>query len=226
VLCENECIEGPVLSCSGICIVFFGPDGCGKTSVAEGVKRALAGTFPLERGLHCHWKPIRPKGSGVAPTVDPHRVPPRSRMLSLAYFVYHYLPFIWGWWGHVNPALRKGGLVMIDRYYYDFFVDLRRYRLNLPRWVVNLGFVFIKKPELVFCLDADPEILQARKKEVSFEECKRQREAYRALAEKLPNGHVIDASQPLEKVVRDVQSVVLNYLAERTRCRSLHRVKF
>jgi thymidylate kinase len=65
-------------------------------------------------------------------------------------------------------------------------------------------------------LDADPEILQARKKEVSLEECARQREAYRALAEKLPNGHVIDASQPLEDVVRDVQSIVLNYMAERT----------
>ena len=73
----------------------------------------------------------------------------------------------------------------------------------------------MKKPDLVFCLDAEPEVLQARKKEVSFEECKRQREAYRALARKLPNGHVIDASRPLETVVHDVQTIILHFMAER-----------
>ena len=195
--------------------MFFGPDGCGKTSVAEGVKVGLKDMFPLERGLHCHWKPV-PRREGAAPLDDPHAVPPRNALLSFVFFVYHYLLFIWGWWLHVTPALSKKGLVIIDRYYYDFFVDQRRYRLNLPQWIVKLGFVFVKKPDLVFCLDADPEILQARKKEVSFEECARQRNAYRDLVEQLPNGHMIDASQPLEKVVHDVQSIVMNFMAGRT----------
>jgi thymidylate kinase len=207
----------------GISVVFFGPDGCGKTSVADGLKQNLLKTFYPERSLHCHWKPI-PQQKGSAPTEDPHAIPPRGRALSLVYFIYHYLPFIWGWWRYIKPVLFKNGLVIIDRYYYDFFVDLRRYRLNLPQWIVKLGFVFVKKPDLVFCLDADPEILQARKQEVSLEECKRQREAYRALAQKLPNGHVIDASQPLDDVVRDVQSIVLNYMAERTAKRMRRRV--
>ena len=136
--------------------------------------------------------------------------------MSLIYFTYHYLPFIWGWWRSVKPVLFKNGLVIIDRYYYDFFVDLRRYRLHLPQWIVKLGFVFVKKPDLVFCLDAEPEILQARKKEVSFEECSRQREAYRELTSRLPNGHVIDASQSLDKVIQDVESLALKFMAERT----------
>ena len=79
-----------------------------------------------------------------------------------------------------------------------------------------MGCLFVKKPDLVFCLDADPEILQARKAEVSFEECHRQREAYRALAKGLSDGHVIDASQDLDAVVRDVQEMVLAYMEERT----------
>lgn len=204
---------------TGLSCVFFGPDGCGKTSVAEGLEVCLGKTFAPEKGLHCHWKPVRQRGERVAPNENPHGKPARSPLMSLAYFVYHYLPFVWGWWVDVTPVLFRNGLVIIDRYYYDFFVDLRRYRLNLPQWIVKLGFVFVKKPDLVFCLDADPEILQARKKEVSFEECTRQREAYRALAKKLPNGHVIDASQPLDDVVRDVQTIVLNFMAERTATR-------
>jgi thymidylate kinase len=201
----------------GLSVVFFGPDGCGKTSVADGLKRALESTFPLEKGIYCYWKPVVPKGISI-PTADPHGKPPRIPLLSFIYFVYHYLPFLWGWWVYVHPAVSRGGLVVIDRYYYDFFIDLRRYRLNLPQWIIKLGFVFVKKPDLVFCLDADPEILQARKKEVSFEECKRQREAYRALAQKLPNGHVIDATQPLGKVVQDVQEVVMEFICNRHGC--------
>ncbi len=170
--------------------------------------------FPLDRGLHCHWKPI-PRIEGAASLEDPHAAPPRNVFLSVVYFVWHYLPFVWGWWVYVSRVLRRGGMVIIDRYYYDFFVDQRRYRLNLPRWILRLGFVFVKKPDMVFCLDADPEILQARKKEVSFAECARQRKVYRALTEKLPNGHVIDASQPLEKVVQNVQGIVLDFMAER-----------
>lgn len=200
----------------GISVVFLGPDGCGKTSVADGLKGRLEKTFCPERGIHSHWKPIRSKGASFAPTEDPHGKPSRNSLMSLAYFIYHYLPFIWGWWIHVKPVLFKNGLVIIDRYYYDFFVDRQRYRLNLPQWIVRLGFVFVKKPDLVFCLDADPEILQARKKEVSFDECSRQRNAYRKLAEELSDGHVIDASQPLEKVVQDVQRIVLEYMVERT----------
>jgi thymidylate kinase len=75
--------------------------------------------------------------------------------------------------------------------------------------------VFVNKPDIVFCLDADPEVLQERKMEVSFEECKRQREAYRALASRLSTGHVIDASQELDAVVRDVQKIILVYMNER-----------
>lgn len=206
----------PTTVYTGLSVVFFGPDGCGKTSVAEGLKAAVEKTFSLNNGLHCHWKPVRPKGESNSPTEDPHGKPVRCLPASIAFFVYHYLPFIWGWRLHVKPVLFKGGLVIIDRYYYDFFVDPRRYQLNLPQWIVKLGFVFVKKPDLVFCLDADPEILQARKKEVSFEECTRQREAYRMLAERLPNGHVVDSSQPLEDVVKDVQKVILEYMADRT----------
>ena len=102
-------------------------------------------------------------------------------------------------------------------------ISLRGFRLQKwPMFLHHHGSIFVKKPDLVFCLDADPEILQARKEEVSFEECTRQREAYRELASNLLNGHVIDASQPLEKVVQDVQRIVLEYMAGRTK-RRMHR---
>lgn len=205
----------------GICIVFFGPDGCGKTSVAQELKQGLSTTFPVDQNVHLHWKPSifkwwKGKGGDLNfQNPDPHMKAPRGRAASLLFFAIHVFEYVLGWWIRVHPALFKNRLVMIDRYYYDFYVDMRRYRLNLPIWMLDLAFFFIRKPDMVFCLDADPEILQSRKKEVSFDECTRQRNAYRDLTEKLPNGYVIDASQPLRAVARDIEAQVLVYMTER-----------
>jgi hypothetical protein len=36
------------------------------------------------------------------------------------------------------------------------------------------------------------------------------------LVERMPNGHVVDASKPLSHVVTEVEGIVLDYMAART----------
>jgi thymidylate kinase len=62
-------------------------------------------------------------------------------------------------------------------------------------------------------------VLHSRKKEVPFEETARQRRAYLEMVRGMKNGVVIDASQPLDKVAADVNRVVVDYMAKRTRKR-------
>ena len=203
----------------GLVVAFIGPDGSGKSSVAEGSMERLQPTFGREKSRYIHWKPsvLRPKqDQGGPPVVDPHGKPPRHPLVSLVYFSFHLLDFVLGSRLHLRPVTFRNGLVMIDRYYYDFFVDRQRYRLDIPEALVELGYYLVERPDLVIYLDAPPEVLQARKQEVPFEETARQRDAYFALVERLPNGHVVDASAPLEKVIDEVEGVVLGYLAERT----------
>jgi thymidylate kinase len=69
---------------------------------------------------------------------------------------------------------------------------------------------------LVILLDAPPEVLFARKQEVSFEEVNRQREEYMNLARSLRNSHTVDASRPLVGVVSEVEKIILDYMAART----------
>ncbi len=206
----------------GISIVFLGTDGCGKTSAARMLKQQFSGTYPMDQTMHLHWKPNVLKwwkGNGGDQTPlnpEPHLQPPRSQVVSLVYFAIHLFEFIVGWWIKIYPSLLKNRMILIDRYYYDFFVDLKRYRLKLPQWLLWVGFVFVPKPDLVFCLDADPEILYERKQEVPLNECRRQREAYRQLTEKhLPNGYVVDASQSLDKMADDVELITRAHLMER-----------
>jgi thymidylate kinase len=69
---------------------------------------------------------------------------------------------------------------------------------------------------LVILLDAPPGVIQARKQEVSPEETARQLEAYLRLVEKMPNGHVVDASKPLSEVVTEIEGIVLDYMSAST----------
>ena len=153
--------------------------------------------------------------SGEAVT-NPHGKPPRNAIVSLACFEVHWLEFFLGWLLRVRPVVFKGGLVLIDRFYYDFFVDQRRYRLRVPRIIVRCGYALLPKPDLVFLLDASPEILQLRKQEVAPAETARQRAAYGELVKNFKNGVIVDASQPPEKVAADIELAVLDFLATRT----------
>ena len=106
-------------------------------------------------------------------------------------------------------------LVIFDRYYHDLIADPCRYRYGAPlSWARLLGRA-VPQPDLVFILDAPPEIIQARKQEVPFAESARQRAAYLALVPYLRAAHVIDAAQPLSQVVADVRGIVLMRLEAR-----------
>jgi thymidylate kinase len=105
--------------------------------------------------------------------------------------------------------------VIHDRHLIDAVVDPHRYRYSGPTWLLHLIWWFVPRPDLIILLDAPPEMLQARKQEVSFEESARQREAYRSLVGRMVNGHIVDAARPLEEVVHSVHSLILRHLSAR-----------
>ena len=202
----------------GLCIVLCGADGSGKSTIGNALVSELSGTFNPVKGRQFHWKPPVFSGSrqaARAPVTDPHRTPPRNAFLSLIYFIVHWLEFFLGSYLRIRPVTSRGGLVLIDRYYYDFLVDQQRYRLRVPQWLVRLGLLFLKKPDLVLLLDAPAEVLHSRKQEVDLAEIRRQREAYLNMVKSLPNGHVVKAAQSVEDVVKDIKKLILQFMAER-----------
>jgi thymidylate kinase len=206
----------------GIFVVLCGPDGCGKSTIAEDIVSDLAGTFSPLKSRQYHWKiPVFSKQrlANRAPVSDPHSKPPRGRVMSLLFFAAQCIEFVIGSRILARAITFRGGLVLIDRYYYDFFIDPRRYRLRVPGWLVSLGYAFVKKPDLVFLLDAPAEVLQSRKKEVPLAETERQRRDYRALFERIPQARVIDAAKPARDVSREVERTILDWMTKRTRTR-------
>ncbi len=200
----------------GVSVVFLGPDGAGKSSTIEAIGPKLADIFPRSgcRGFAPGLLAFLRRGKGS--TSEPHGRPARSLPASLSrlvyWFAYHTFSFL-----PLRLALARSTLVLYDRHFVDILVDQKRYRYGGPIWMLQLLWRIIPKPDLVILLDAPPEILQARKQEVPLEITARQRQAYLTLVQNLPNGRIVDASQPLARVIDQTCEVIMRYAAERTR---------
>jgi len=206
---------------AGVSVALLGPDGSGKSTVTRALLESA--DLPLYRhyGRCIHWKPevfprLRERDWRPPAAVAPHARPPRNPLASGAYFLVHLTEFLIGAAVRIWPTLYVNGLVVLDRYFYDFFVDPARYRLRFPASLLEVGCRFLPSADLVFVLDAPAATLLGRKAEVPAEEAERQRAAYCRLQDRLPNATVVDASQPLECVVDDIRRRLIEYLSVRT----------
>ena len=193
------------MSARGRFVALLGPDGCGKSSVLAGVAAALAPEFS---GVEArHFRPQARWGAGT-PVAAPHALPPRSAALSALKLALEWARFRAGHRTVVRPRLRRGELVLFDRYYHDLLADPRRYRYGGPAWLARWVGRRVPAPDLFVVLDAPPEVLQARKAEVPPAESAAARAAYLALAAALPRARVVDGARPLARVVEEVAALV------------------
>lgn len=199
---------------AGLHVSVLGPDGAGKSTLIEHITDQVASAFRRITVFH-----LRPCFIGRkvndSPVTDPHGKPPYPTWLSVLKIPYYVLDYNLGYLFKVRPLLVEENLVLFDRYYHDLLVDPRRYRYGGPAWVVRLFRRFVPEPDLFFILDVPEELLLARKLEVSREEVRRQREAYRRLAAELPNAILLDGSRPSGEVAHSAGKVLLDSMHER-----------
>jgi len=199
----------------GLVIALFGPDGVGKSAVIEQLKTSLGPAFPAVAQYH-----FRPqfghRQNGRAQVTDPHGRAPRGFFISLLKLIYWLLDCWCGYLIAIRPGLRQSRLVIFDRYFPDVVVDPRRYRLpasvmGFAKWLVRLA----PGPDLHVLLDAPVAVIQRRKAEVSHAETLRQRAAYLAMFQLLPDKLIVNADRPVDEVARHVATAVFLLLTSR-----------
>jgi thymidylate kinase len=208
-----------VLQPTGGWIAFIGPDGCGKSSVIEPVIAALSPAFTKVVRFHMRPKSLPARTANEGPVTDPHGQAPRSYFSSIAKMVYLVVDYWLGYLTQVRPAIVHTKLVVFDRYFYDILVDPKRIRYGGPKWLPAFLSKLLPKPEVVLLLNAPPEVLWSRKQEVTYEEVVRQQKAYLQVAKDSGSITVIDASQPLSKVVDDALEAIIAHFSSRARKR-------
>lgn len=193
-------------------LAVVGPDGVGKTTFIELLQSELARVLVKDRD-DIEVKHFRPH---ILPNIKellsgrkydasseefskPHRAAPASAPSSLARLAYYWADYLLGYWLVNRRKCARGKVMIFDRYFYDFVVDPRRSRINLPKWLRTLFLRVTPQPDFVFFLDCDADTVFARKQELELEEISRQLQEYRSLAEASPRRFVVlDARQAPE----------------------------
>ena len=193
--------------------VLVGLDGAGKTTLA----RNLAGLGGQEGALagvrYFHWVPSW-RQSFACPLPEPGNQPRKSgvhagvvqAVLSIARLVRNLIRAQLAWWWRLRPMRNRGYLVLVDRYFYNYYLDPVSVRYYGPRWMLDRLSRWFPKPEIVITLSAPPAVLRQRKQELSEVEILQQAAALRQL--KFPTPHVIaaDGSEPADVVASKVMA--------------------
>lgn len=188
---------------------FLGCDGSGKSAVIDLVAATLRNAgVEVTCG---HWRPVAFSAekcdSAILTADDPHGQTPRGTISSILKLGWLWLNWWIGQWKFLRKASSEG-VVLFDRYHADLLVDPRRYRYGGPMWLARMTSRLMPQPDVVIFLDAEPEVLLARKQEVSHEALVAARENYLNLCADHPRFHIIDCSQPLKSVINDVMELV------------------
>lgn len=206
----------------GLVVLVAGPDGAGKSSLARRIADELAAE--VTHVVHTHWRPgllPHPRtllgGHAAADGTRPHARAPHGAVVSLGLLGYYWLDFFLGAWLRQRPIRRRGGLVVVERGWWDVAVDGRRYRLSVPPAVVNALGRLLPRPDLALVLRGDPRVLSVRKGELAVAEIARQNalwETMRAAREQV----ALDATEPEEAVLGRAVGAVRAALARRGAC--------
>lgn len=208
----------------GLSVAFIAPDGAGKSTIINRVKETVSGSFygvnlyymrpHLFKNLG-HYNKLNPTEE-AATNDNPHGVVCDGVFKSAVRFFFYNLDFQLGTLFKINQKKINKQLVIFDRYYYDYFADMKRYKYSLPAWFPAAFEWMIPKPDMVFVLDGNPEVLYERKKELPISELEKQCSVFHQLAQNRKNFYAINVNRDVDTIVDEVTETILQEMSRRT----------
>jgi thymidylate kinase len=206
----------------GLFVALIGPDGSGKTTIANSIINSslVRNIFESHEYLHGRFSYL-PELKTIKNmflnnrmndrTTDIQNTKFSSREIpiisSMFYPLYYSIDFILGYF-RIRKIRAYYGIAVFDRYFYDYWIQKRHN--NCPRWFLSFLGSLIPKPDVTVYLEARPEEIYRRKQDLPLDEIERQVEVCQGLIEILPNGHRVDASRAVEDVVTQIEDIILD----------------
>ena len=216
----------------GALVAFVGPDGCGKSSITSALRAQFRqatlttdivylgpwgqSRLPLQRLLkRFNIKPDSAQEKARFQQNSPGPAPPPGRaqqfLISTKGLIFYLALAIELWFRYlalVQPRLRRGRIVLADRYIHDILIGYKnrpvRTLRRLREWMCRL----YPRPDLTVLLDAPPEIIHNRKPQFSVEQLAGIRRRYQEVGRRF-DFHVLDASISPETTLASFHETLL-----------------
>jgi thymidylate kinase len=182
-------------------IILVGPDGVGKTTLASELTN-LAET----RSAYFHYRPIIRAGLKSAPPDEAGDPPPKNKetgwkIVGWIRLIRSALQFAIAYHIRIKPLIRRGFLVIGDRWLFNYFVQPLSVRYYGPEWLARLAFGIVPGPDLIVNLVAPPAVIESRKRELNRSEIQLELERWRNLPTLAPLV-TYDATSPPDELAR------------------------
>ena len=171
-------------------VALLAPDGAGKSTLSQGIRDK----FIL---------PVRSVYMGLYQKDDGASAIPAMPGIGLVARMARQ----WVRWIGARWQTAQGRFVIFDRYSYDALLPVGRPGLlaRARRWLLAHS---CPAPDVVFVLDAPGEVLHARKGEHTPAKLEEQRQRYLALGSRLRQSVVVDVTQDLDRVRREITAEI------------------
>ncbi|GAA0891217.1 hypothetical protein GCM10009122_08960 [Fulvivirga kasyanovii] len=170
-----DAVKEVILS-KGMTITFSGVDGAGKSTVIEQTRQIIEKRLrkrvvvlrhrPSVLPILSVWTKGKAKAEQDAVNSLPRQGNNKNALSSAIRFAYYYTDYLFGQFYVYFKYIRRGFVVIYDRYYFDFINDGKRSNIELPQHITRFGYNFLMKPDLNFFLYATPDIILERKQEL------------------------------------------------------------
>ena len=205
------------------------PDGTGKTTFIDLLAVKLAECFVTDISkVHIyHFRPTLIPNLGELGEragimeqdkefTKPHRGKKTNTVSSLIRIIYYTVDYILGGFVNIRKDVQFDKFTVFDRYAYDFLVDPKRSKINLPFQIRRFFCRIVPQPQITFVLNADPTVVFSRKQELTLNEIKRQMIEFNKLKD-IAKGYVkLDANKTPEEITDQALSVIIDYYTNKT----------
>jgi thymidylate kinase len=183
-------------------VALVGPDGTGKTTVAEWLANAWPGPTSYVHFRPPLRAPLPRRPSEVGSVDVPKHTHAGPRTLGWLRLLRSVLLFWLGYRRRVRPALASGALVVADRWGYGYVAQPVALRFAGPPWLGRLAVRLLPRPDLVVNLAAPVATIRARKGELTDREICDELQRWHQLP--VANLVTVDARKPPADLVAEI----------------------